>query len=298
MPAMQTSMAEPMHVPLKLIVTGATGFVGGHVVEAALAHGHSVIAVGRNEERAARAAWASKVQFIAADIHASDFQPTTLGACDAMMHLAWPGLPNFQDSAHLDDYLPKDARFLERMISSGLSRLLVTGTCLEYGLTDGSLAETVPSAPTVPYAIAKDALRQQIEEFAPPDMTLIWARLFYMFGPGQNPKSLLAQLDQAIARGDPQFPMSKGDQLRDYLPVAEVAQRLVRLIETKAALGIYNICSGEPISIRALVESRIAALGADIKPDLGRYPVPDYEAMAFWGDGSRYRHDVETAYDK
>ncbi len=281
--------------PLRLIITGATGFIGGHVVEAALSRGHAVTAVGRDETKAG--AWASRVRFVAADLHAGDFDPGVLGSADAMLHLAWPGLPDYRDPVHLERHLPADTRFLERMLAAGLRRLLITGTCLEYGITNGPLSEATPAAPTLPYAIAKDALRQCIEARMPPAATLTWARLFYMHGPGQNPKSVLALLDAAIDRGDPAFPMSQGEQLRDYLPVAEVARRLVRLAETPGASGIYNICSGEPISIRRLVEARIVERGATIRPELGRYPYPDYEAMAFWGDGSRYQREAEMADD-
>ncbi len=282
---------------LRLIITGATGFIGGHVVEAALARGHAVTAVGRDETRAAGASWASRVRFVAADLHAEGFDPGVLGDTDAMLHLAWPGLVNFRNPAHQERHLPADARFIERMLAAGLHRLLITGTCLEYGVTNGPLSETMLTTPMLPYAMAKDALRQRIEERMPPAATLIWARLFYMHGPGQNPNSILAQLDAAIDRGDPTFPMSQGEQLRDYLPVTEVARRLVRLAETPGASGIYNICSGEPISIRRLVEARAVERGATIQPELGRYPYPDYEAIAFWGDGSRYQREVEAADD-
>ena len=279
---------------LRLIVTGATGFVGGHVVSAALARGHRVTAVGRKAGKAAAAGWAGSVRLVAADLHAASFDPAVLGAADAMVHLGWPGLHDFRDPAHLEVHFPADARFLEAVLATGLPRLIVTGTCLEYGVRHGPLAETMPPAPSLPYAMGKDALRRHLEARLPADATLIWARLFYMHGVGQQPKSVLAQLDAAIDRGDAVFPMSMGEQLRDYLPVEEVARRLVRLAETPGASGIYNICSGRPISIRRLVEERIAARGARIGLDLGRFPYPDYEAMAFWGDGSRYRHEVEV----
>jgi dTDP-6-deoxy-L-talose 4-dehydrogenase (NAD+) len=282
---------------LQLIVTGATGFIGGHVVAAALARGHGVTVVGRDEAKAMSAEWRRQVRFVAADIHATSFDLAVLGEADAMLHLAWPGLPDFWDPAHLEVYFPADARFLEAMQSTGLPRLLVTGTCLEYGIRNGPLAETMPAAPTLPYARAKDALRRHLEAHLPGGATLVWARLFYMHGPGQHPKSVLAQLDVAIDRGDPVFPMSGGEQLRDYLPVGEVARRLVRLAEAPSASGIFNICSGRPISIRRLVEERIAERGAAIALGLGHYPYPDYEAMAFWGDGTRFEREMERADD-
>ena len=107
-----------------------------------------------------------------------------------------------------------------------------------------------------------------------------------MYGEGQNPGSLLAQLERAIEAGDPTFNMSAGEQLRDYLPVQQVAAYLVRIAEKRDFDGIVNVCSGKPISIRRLVEQRIEEKGASIRLNLGYYPYPDYEPMAFWGDRS------------
>ncbi|MDD3573912.1 MAG: NAD-dependent epimerase/dehydratase family protein [Methanospirillum sp.] len=115
---------------------------------------------------------------------------------------------------------PADYRFIRNMVLSGVRRVLVTGTCFEYGLQNGCLSEEMLTAPVTPYGFAKDVLRKSLvmlQEIHP--FTLQWVRLFYLYGPGQNPKSLLSQLDAAIDRGDLVFRMSGGEQLRDYLPV-------------------------------------------------------------------------------
>ncbi len=146
----------------------------------------------------------------------------------------------------------------------------------------------MPTHPANPYALAKDTLRKFMEELKHQHtFTLQWARLFYMYGPGQNPNSLLAQLDRAIDNGEPVFNMSCGEQLRDYLPVEVVASRLVALLEHPQYNGVVNICSGEPISVRRLVEQHHARRGADIQLNLGHYPYPDYEPLAFWGDAQK-----------
>ena len=280
--------------PQRLIITGASGFIGSHVVETALAHGHEIVAVGRSEASVAKSSWVSSVRFVTADIFSPAFDPDCLGKCNALLHLAWPDLSNFKSEAHLEQHLPANVSFLTRLLKTGLSKVLIAGTCLEYGLINGELREAMRTRPTVPYAQAKDALRVHLAAKMPPDATMIWARLFYMHGPGQNPKSILALLDAAIDRGDSIFPMSKGEQLRDYLPVNEIASRLLKLLEATNSSGIYNICSGQPISILDLVQQRIAERGASIKPQLGKYPYPDYEAMAFWGSGSRFQREAQA----
>lgn len=204
------------------------------------------------------------------------------------MHLAWPGLPNYDALFHYEQTLPADYRFLKSLVKGGVGHLLVTGTCFEYGMQSGALAEDLPTAPANPYALAKDTLRKQLQSLQQQHaFTLQWARLFYMYGEGQSPNSLVAQLDRAIDGGEAEFNMSGGEQLRDYLPVDEVASRTVTLVEHPGCDGVVNICSGVPISVRRLVERHLANRGANIRLNLGHYPYSNEESMAFWGDGSR-----------
>ena len=107
--------------------------------------------------------------------------------------------------------------------------------------------------------------------------------MLFRSGPGQNANSLLAKVDAAIAAGIPTFDMSAGEQLRDYVPVQEVAEQLVFLLEHPDASGIFNICSGEPVSVRRLVERHVKERDARIRLNLGVIPYPVYEALAFWG---------------
>jgi dTDP-6-deoxy-L-talose 4-dehydrogenase (NAD+) len=274
---------------MNVLVTGATGFIGNYAVLRLLDKGYGVIAVARNRERAAASPWHGRATFIAADIH----DPLTverLGetAFDAVMHLAWPDLPDYKALSHLERTFPAECAFLKGLVTAGVPQILVAGTCFEYGLRSGCLDESTAPMPVTPYGMAKNALRGYLEalrEVRP--FRLQWARLFYMHGNGQNPKSLLAQLDAAIDGGEAVFNMSGGEQLRDYLPVDEVASHLVSLIGIPNFEGIVNICSGTPVSVRRLVENHIAERGASIRLNLGHYPYADYEPMAFWGDTGR-----------
>lgn len=270
---------------MKVLVTGATGFVGRHLVPQLLAAGHDVTALARNEVRAREFSWFDQVNFVACDIHTQlKAAPRSLMQHDAVIHLAWPGLPNYKDLFHFEDTLPADYRFLKWLVEGGIKHLLVTGTCFEYGMQCGCLAEDLPTDPQNPYALAKDTLRKFLEILCPRyEVTLQWARLFYMHGSGQNSKSLLAQLDQALESGAKVFNMSEGEQLRDYLHVDIVARYLVVLFSKPDCSGPVNICSGRPISVRRLVERHLTQQSAAIKLNLGYYPYPDYEPMAFWG---------------
>jgi len=277
---------------MKILVTGATGFVGNHLVPRLLERGHVVIAVARDKTKASKLPWYRDVQFLASDIYAPDFKLTLeqFGNPEALAHLAWPGLPNYNALFHFEENLPADYRFIRSLIDQGVKQVLVTGTCFEYGMQNGCLTEEMPTLPANPYALAKDTLRKSLQLLQQQSSFILqWARLFYMYGPGQNPNSLLAQLDCAIDNGESVFNMSGGEQLRDYLPVKDVASRLVSLLENMQYDGIFNICSGEPISVRSLVEQHLAKRGVDIRLELGHYPYSDNEPMAFWGSSRLFK---------
>ncbi len=272
---------------MKVAVTGASGFIGQHVLANLLAHDVEIVAVTRN---AARLAWLSKaVRVVEMDItHPTPDCFEQMGSPEVLIHLAWGGLPNYKSPHHFEIELPRQYHFLKTMVEAGLTSLLVTGTCFEYGMQSGALSEDMPTKPNNPYAYAKDALRQQLEflkSIQPFNQT--WARLFYMYGEGQPSTSLYPKLKEAISLGDKVFNMSGGEQLRDYLPVTEVALQIVRLAIAQRDLGTVNICSGTPISIRRLVEHWLQENNWKIELGLGYYPYPDYEPMAFWGDRRR-----------
>ena len=267
----------------QVIVTGATGFIGQHLIPLLLDSNFEVIAICRDEAKAKKFDFYDKVQWSFLDYHQDSFkfkpQPGT-----GLMHLAWQGLPNYASDFHLEENLPKNFAFVNGLINAGVKHVLAVGTCLEYGLQYGPLSSSTPPKPTTPYAVAKDRLREQLVMLQQQSkFKFQWARLFYMHGKGQNSKSILAQLDAAIDRGEPVFNMSGGEQLRDYLPVERVAKQLLEIFLGNES-GVFNVCSGEPISIRQLVESRIKERKSSIQMNLGYYPYPVFEPMAFWGE--------------
>jgi nucleoside-diphosphate-sugar epimerase len=269
---------------MKVAVTGATGFIGRHVLaELAERSVESIALVRPSTEKALGFIRCNLVQI---DLHNPPPNAFELmGKPDVLIHLAWSGLPNYKSLHHLEQELPAQYRFLKNMIESGLKTLVVAGTCFEYGMKYGSLSEELCVHPNSPYGFAKDALRCQLEYLkATHPFQLVWARLFYLYGDGQSESSLLPQLRGAVERGDQLFNMSDGEQLRDYLPVTTAASYLVSLGLAQKDVGIVNVCSGIPISIRKLVEGWIKESGWTIELNLGYYPYPDYEPIAFWGD--------------
>jgi len=110
-----------------------------------------------------------------------------------------------------------------------------------------------------------------------------------MYGKGQSPNSILSQLDRALENRETTFKMSGGEQLRDYLPVEKVAEYIVKIAMQNKVRGIINCSSSKPISIRKLVENYLEKKQKSIHLNLGYYPYPDYEPMAFWGDNKKLK---------
>ena len=197
--------------------------------------------------------------------------------------LSWPGLPNYHEPFHVTRNLPACFDLIEKLVSSGLKRLVVAGTCYEYGLMNGQLKESEITDPMNCYAIAKDGLRRMIDSRYT-ELQWSWVRIFYPYGEGQNPNSLLPSLQLAIDRGDSIFPMSSGRQVRDFVPVKQVAQFFLKLASHPEAHGVCNCGSGTPISLREFVESNIAKSSSNISLKFGVYPDRTDEPLAFWAD--------------
>jgi nucleoside-diphosphate-sugar epimerase len=267
---------------MRIVLTGASGFIGQHVLRALKAQGIEPYVVCRNNTPSG----VSEDHIISMDLHALPPDPfEVMGRPDLLIHMAWGGLPNYRSLYHVVEEAPAHVRFLSTMVHSGLKKLVVTGTCFEYGMIEGELREDLPTNPQNPYGLAKDYLRCTLEMMrVPQTFDFTWARLFYTHGPGQAQSSLLPQLERAIAASDLSFPMSGGEQLRDFMPVERLAENLVALALTQGHHGVVNLCSGQPISVQCLVKDRLEALGAEIELHFGAYPYPDYEPMAFWGN--------------
>lgn len=283
---------------MTVAVTGAAGFVGRHVAAQLETRGNAPTLIYRPDTPIPDGLPGDRVVLMdIADPPADAYD--RLGRPEMLIHLAWGGLPNYSSSHHLEQELPAHRSFLQGLVIAGLGGLTVAGTCLEYGMQSGALREEMPAAPVTAYGRAKDALRTELERLRRSrPFNLTWARLFYLHGEGQAPGSLLPQLEGAIARGDAAFDMSGGEQLRDYLPVDEAAGYLVDLALNGRDNGVVNVCSGQPISVLELVEGVVAKHGSSIELNLGHYPYPDYEPMAFWGDRSKLDRCLESTHER
>ena len=277
---------------MKILITGATGFIGNHLVKELLKDTkNEIIATSRDIEKAKKYEWFSRVKYISYDLNSQEelnlFE--YFDKPDKVIHLAWDGLPNYNDLIHIEKNLFKNYNFIKNIISNGLKDITITGTCFEYGLINGCLNEELKTNPSNSYGIAKDSLRKFIEELKKQyDFNYKWIRLFYIYGEGQGEKSLIALLDKAIQNGEKEFNMSGGEQLRDYLNIKDVVKNILLIAnQTLYSNQIINCCSGKPNSIRQIVENHLDKKNYSMKLNLGYYPYPTYEPMAFWGDNRK-----------
>lgn len=213
--------------------------------------------------------------------------------------LSWPGLPNYQEPFHVTRNLPACVELIENLVDAGLQRLVVAGTCYEYGLQNGQLKENQLMDPVNCYAIAKDSLRRVISSrYCQKDLQWCWARIFYPYGQGQNSKSLLPSLLKALNNGDEFFPMGSGSQIRDFIRIEDVASQLLTLITDYRANGIYNVGSGIPHSVLDMAEKVIMAHGGKIKLKRGVYSDRSDEPHAFWAhvDKIQSLHNIQKTH--
>lgn len=269
-------------------VTGATGYIGRYVLAALQQRDVDVVAVSRRSidpPRSPRLSW------LRMDLAQPSSDPyEAVGRPDVLIHLAWDGLPNYHSLHHFESELPRQYAFLKRMVEGGLPSLFCAGTCFEYGMQTGRLAEDTPCAPSNAYGFAKHALQRQLA-FLQRSMpfAFTWARLFYSYGQGQGPRSLFTQFREAHRQGLTSFDMSGGLQVRDFMTIEAVAEGIVDLALGPGNHGVVNLCSGKPSTVLDLVRQWATAMDWNVHLNLGHYPYPDYEPMEFWGDNTLLR---------
>ena len=269
---------------MKIAITGATGFIGRHVRSVLVKTDHVVVLVVRNVKKVGDIAASEEI--VVADLSQARTDWFELfGKPDAVLHLAWGGLSNYMDSYHVDVELPMQLKFLQSLIDSGLKKLVVAGTCYEYGLSSGAISESQMTNPNTPYGIAKDSLRKALFEIrSKKDFELTWARVFYPYGEGQSENSIYSQLTKAISGDEKEFAMGSGVQMLDFIQVTRVAKALRTFVTEKKGVGLINVGSGEPQSVIEFVKKLIYHFESNIVPRVGAVADREYESLSFWSD--------------
>ena len=267
---------------INYFITGATGFVGQNITSKLITEKKIVYALVRDLGKAKKNRRLEGAELIYCDI-SNNFYDILFDDNSFLIHCAWEDVQDISSKNHLEIHYTNQLNFLKHCFANGLKNLLVVGTCYEYGKKNGPVTVKSTLEPNNPYAIAKVNLNIQLNKLKKMhDFNLIWCRLFYCFGEGQHEKSIFKQLDKALEKNMTHFNMSLGEQLQDYLPIELVAEQIYSLLSYPE--GVYNVCSGQPISLRELVEKYIIKNNKKIKLNLGFYDYRDEESLAIWGD--------------
>jgi dTDP-6-deoxy-L-talose 4-dehydrogenase (NAD+) len=268
-------------------VIGASGFIGKAIWRAATGRDDIIFYTSKKDLAASRSA-----RYITlADT--SSWSNLDISQHDKIIFLSWRNLPNYNSAFHVSTNVIDSLRFFEYLLAKRISKLVVSGTCYEYGLQNGMLSEQDPANPVNCYAVAKDSLRRMTQSLCESNnVDLAWLRLFFPYGVGQSPRSLLPSLDLAIDSNMEYFDTSQGDQIRDFIPVEDVASAVLKIADSDLAQGIINVGSGNPVSIRDFLEQHIKRRDSGIRLRLGVYPRRLDEPLAFWADTHKLRRIV------
>ncbi len=260
---------------MRVLLTGATGFIGSHVARELLQRGHEVHATLRpaSDRRRIRDI-EGRLRIHDGDMDLVPIQP------DLAVHMAWYAVPGkYLTAPENRDCLEASRRLLSRL----KCRAVFAGTCFEFDTSLGKLREDSPTKPASLYSECKDALRRDVE--ARPDSA--WVRFFYQYGPWEDERRFVPNVILSLLRGQP-AKISPGEQGRDYLHVEDVASAVCAVAESKLQ-GCVNIGSGEAPKIRELA-ARIGELAG--RPDLVQLGAVNYysgEPMLIQADITKLR---------
>ena len=270
---------------MKVLITGASGFLGRHVLHSLRQRGIDTVLLGRQPSADPQAtAW------IAADLLASPDWATLMEHAQAthLLHLAWYAEHGRYWASPLNlRWVDATVRLTEAFCQAGGQRVVVAGTCAEYDWSHGYCREeTTPLHPATLYGVAKDATRRLVMAVCQQhQMPCAWGRVFLPFGSGESPQRLIPSLIAALRGQRAPFGVN-ASAYRDFLHASDVAEGLVTLLEP-GAQGAYNISSGQPVQLQALVRQLAQVLHADPAPLLALASERPGEPALLAGDPQR-----------
>lgn len=271
----------------RVLVTGASGFVGARTIAPLQARGFEVHAVGRGRPATAGTAVWHVSDLLTDDIGGllDEVRPTHL------LHLAWVTAHGAYWTAPENlDWVAASVRLVRAFHAAGGRRVVVAGTCAEYDWGSDCCGAGTPLEPATLYGASKDALRRLLAAYGRTlDLEVAWARLFFAFGPGEQAGRLVASVARSLARNEP-VACTEGLQVRDFLYVDDVAGALVAVLDS-AVTGPVDVGSGEGVELRHVVLRLESLANCAGLVRLGAVPTRD-EPRRIVADAARLRAEA------
>lgn len=267
---------------MKVLVTGATGYLGEGIVAQLKKDGMDVIGTDYNCKDII-----PNVEFIQADLFSIENPYEYFGQPEVLLHLAWRDGFVHNSKNHIND-LPKHVSFLEKMAEGGVRKIAVMGSMHEIGFYEGSINENTVCHPESFYGIAKDALRNITKLICKKNKVIFqWLRGFYIVGQSANGSSIFAKLIQSSSGGKQSFPFTLGQNQFDFIDYDKFCMEVSAAVEQDEINGIINICEGRPEKLADRVERFIKENNLNISLEYGAFPDRPYDSKAVWGDAGK-----------
>ncbi len=276
----------------RVLVTGATGFIGRSTLPRLLAMGYEVHAT--TPDRVGASAPKDIVWHCVDLLDGPQVSALMMSVSPThLLHLAWYAVPgHYRSSTENLRWVQASLFLVEKFLQRGGRRVTVAGTCAEYDWRDGRCREnSTPLEPADLYSVCKHALHIMLTSWSEQiDFSLAWGRVFFLYGPFEHPKRLVASvicslLNNEFAR------CTSGYQERDYLHVDDVADGLVALLHSNVE-GPVNIASGEATAVCDIISALGRLLGREELLRLGALPTPPGEQPIVVADVDRLHNEV------
>lgn len=275
---------------MKIVVTGANGYIGSHLVTELLNNNHEVFAVDIKYNNIDKRAIIDNIDIF----NTSENLYEKWNAPDVIIHFACKDVAIHNSSWHIES-ISRNFKFLKTLIDNGLKQVITVGSMHDVGYFEGAINENTIPNPQTFYGISKDTLRRLIEVYInDKQVAYQHLRFFYTYGDDEKSSgSIFSKILQMEKEGKKKFPFTDGKNKFDYIEIHKLAKQIRYVIEQKEITGIINCCSGKPIAIKDMVEKFIKFHKLKIKPDYGKFPARVYDSPCVYGDNTKILQIIE-----
>lgn len=279
----------------RVLVTGASGFIGSHTLPLLQQANYEVHAVARQIPASVTGS-PSTINWHKADLldSAQVSQLFSVIAPTHLLHLAWVTTPKlYWTSPDNLRWLQASLDLVQQFERHGGQRMIIAGTCAEYDWRYGYLSEQVtPLQPNTLYGTSKHALQLALNSYAQQnnDLSAAWGRMFFTFGPHEHQDRVVPYVIRTLLNNETAR-CSSGTQIRDFLYVEDAAAAFVALLDSQIK-GAVNICSGRITTLRQILELVATGLDRLDAVQFGAIPTSANEPNVLIGDSTRLNSEV------